>query len=78
MVMAQKAVKFGVVLFLIQAARPASVADKSIYHLFNPTPVSKMREFVTDRPDRTKSPISVDAGHFQLETDLVSLTRSQG
>ena len=29
-----------------------------------------MREFATDRPDATESPYTVDAGHFQLETDL--------
>lgn len=27
----------------------------------------------TDRPDTTESPVTVDAGHFQLETDLVVL-----
>lgn len=55
-----------------------SETDKSGYHLFNPTPASEMREFVTDRPDRTESPITVDAGHFQIETDLVNLTRTAG
>ena len=29
-----------------------------------------MRDFETDRPDITESAYSVDAGHFQLETDL--------
>jgi hypothetical protein len=32
-----------------------------------------MRELSTDRPDTTESPITVDAGHFQVETDLVVL-----
>jgi Putative MetA-pathway of phenol degradation len=31
-----------------------------------------MRELVTDRPDKTESPYTVDAGHYQLEMDLVS------
>jgi len=31
-----------------------------------------MREMNTDRPDKTESPYTVDAGHFQLEMDLVS------
>lgn len=31
-----------------------------------------MRELSTDRPDTTESPMSVDAGHTQIETDLVS------
>ncbi len=61
------------------AARAASgEVDKSHYHLFNPTPASEMREFVTDRPDRTESPITVDAGHFQIETDFVNLTQNDG
>ena len=60
---------------------PASAfaeSDKSKHHLFNPTPTSEMREFATDRPDRTETPITVDAGHFQIETDLVILTLKDG
>jgi len=41
------------------------------YSLFNPVPKEQMREMETDRPDVTESPYTVDAGHFQLETDLV-------
>jgi hypothetical protein len=50
---------------------------KSQYHLFNPTPKDKMRGLITDRPDKTESPYTVDAGHFQLETDLVTFMRDQ-
>ena len=46
--------------------------DKSIYDLFHPTPRELMREMSTDRPDQTESPYTVDAGHFQVEIDLVS------
>ncbi len=49
--------------------------DKSQYHLFNPTPPALLRELSTDRPDKTESPTTLDAGHFQLEMDLVSYTR---
>jgi hypothetical protein len=49
--------------------------DKSRYHLFNPTPRAYMREMSTDRPDKTESAYSVDAGHFQVEMDLASYTR---
>jgi hypothetical protein len=35
-----------------------------------------MQEMITDRPDRTEGPFTVDAGHLQLETDLVALTRA--
>ena len=46
--------------------------DKSRYQLFNPTPRSELREMSTDRPDKTESAYTVDAGHFQFETDLLS------
>jgi hypothetical protein len=47
---------------------------KSQYNLFAPTPSEFTREMITDRPDKTESPYTVDAGHFQLEMDLVSYT----
>jgi hypothetical protein len=49
--------------------------DKSRYNLFNPTPRADMRELSTDRPDKTESAYSVDAGHFQVEMDVASYTR---
>jgi hypothetical protein len=48
--------------------------DKSGYNLFNPTPDEYMREISPDRPDKTDSPFTVDAGHFQLEMDFVNYT----
>lgn len=33
-----------------------------------------MRELATDRPDKTENPYTVDAGHYQLELDLVNYT----
>lgn len=45
--------------------------EKSQYNLFHPTPKRLMREFNLDRPDKTESPYTVDAGHFQYEADLV-------
>jgi hypothetical protein len=36
-----------------------------------------MREMATDRPDKTESAYSVDAGHFQLEMDLVTYGRDR-
>lgn len=55
------------------AVSPAAAQDKSEYHLFHPVPAEQMREMSTDRPDTTESPITVDAGHFQVEADLVVL-----
>jgi hypothetical protein len=50
--------------------------DRSGFHLFNPTPKEQMRGLFTDRPDKTESPYSVDAGHFQVETDLAVMSRN--
>ncbi len=36
-----------------------------------------MRGFATDRPDATESPYTLDAGHFQFETDLFKPQRSK-
>jgi hypothetical protein len=51
---------------------PRQPADKSGFTLFNPTPRELMREMSTDRPDLTESPYTVDAGHFQIEADLIN------
>src|SRR5208282_550261 len=52
------------------AAAPAR--DKSGYTLFNPTPDSQLRSFSPDRPPKADSAYTVDAGHFQYETDLLN------
>jgi hypothetical protein len=54
------------------AGKPS--ADKSGYNLFNPTPLALIRELTPDRPDKTESPYTVDAGHFQLEMDFANYT----
>src|SRR6266446_7555748 len=48
--------------------------DKSKYNLFNPTPRELVREMATDRPDKTEAPFTVDAGHFQIEADVLNYT----
>ena len=55
-------------------ATPAAAAErnKSQYSLVNPTPRELMRELSTDRPDKTESAYTVDAGRFQIESDLLS------
>ncbi|HBS28625.1 MAG TPA: hypothetical protein DEB06_04040 [Phycisphaerales bacterium] len=59
-------------LFLLPAGADALAqgpppADKSGYHLFDPTPRELRREMSADRPDATESPYTVDAGGVQLE-----------
>jgi len=59
----------------IDAEQP--LPDKSGYNLFNPTPGNMMRELTPDRPDKTESPFTVDAGHFQPEMSFVEFTKNQ-
>lgn len=58
-------------------ASPAALgADKSQYSLFRPTPDALLREMTTDRPDTTEVPFTVDAGRFQIETNVFGYARS--
>lgn len=47
------------------------------YSLFHPVPRAKMREMQTDRPDVTESAYTVDAGHFQAESDILKFIRNK-
>jgi len=51
--------------------------DKSGCNLFNPVPANAMRELTPDRPDKTESPYTLDAGHFMLEMDFANYTYDQ-
>ena len=53
---------------------PTATPDKSQYTLFNPTPVDLRRPYNTDRPSKTDSPYTVDAGVFQIESDVWNWT----
>jgi hypothetical protein len=58
---------------LASPAGPApALPDKSGFTLWNPTPRLLLRELSADRPDKTESAYTVDAGHFQVEMDLVA------
>lgn len=60
------------VCFAVLPLAATFAADKGGYHLFNPTPRDQMREMSTDRPDKTESPYTLDAGHFQIEMDVLN------
>jgi hypothetical protein len=49
-------------------AATTQLADKWQFTLFNPVPVDDLRDMDTDRPDKTNTPHTVDAGHLQIET----------
>src|SRR5437764_10537377 len=59
------------------ACPTARAEDKSRYTLFDPTPKAQMREFESDRPGTTESPITVDAGHFQAEFSFAEFTHDR-
>ncbi len=64
--------------FALADGEPSSTAtpapDKSQYTLFNPTPVELRRAYNTDRPSKTDSPFTIDAGVFQIESDVANWT----
>ena len=43
----------------------------------HPVPKDKMKEMETDRPDVTESAYTVEAGHFQVESDLFKQVRNR-
>jgi len=48
--------------------------DKSHFTLFNPTPDADLRSLCTDRPTKSTGTCTVDAGHWQLESDIYNVT----
>ena len=44
--------------------------DKNSYNLFDPTPDDQLRQFSPDRPGKSHSAQTVDAGHVDIETEL--------
>ena len=71
---------FAALLFSLAALSTAAqetsgaLPNKTSYNLFKPVPEVLMRELQPDRPDKTESPYTVDAGHFQLEMDFANYT----
>jgi hypothetical protein len=55
-------------------ASPSATPEKSQYTIFNPTPLDLRRAYNTDRPSKTDSPFTIDAGVFQIESDVANWT----
>ncbi|MGD0540171.1 MAG: transporter, partial [Tepidisphaeraceae bacterium] len=45
-------------------------SNKWQYSLLNPAPSNELRGMDTDRPDKTNTPHTIDAGHLQIETGV--------
>jgi hypothetical protein len=65
------------VLIITCNALLAQEKDIKYSNLFKPVSKERMRDLETDRPDITESPFTVDAGHFQYETDLVKFKKEK-
>ncbi len=59
----------------VGSAVPAAAQDAPSYSLSDPTPRGALRDMSTDRPDKTESPYTVDAGRVQVELDFVTWMR---
>lgn len=56
-------------------ASTAALADD--YSWSNPVPDDSLRPFCTDRPTKNTGPCTIDAGHFQLESDIFNYTNDR-
>lgn len=56
------------------AGEPSAGAPS--YSLLDPTPAGALRSFMPDRPLNSISPFTVDAGHLQVESDIVDFSQS--
>ena len=59
-----------------QSAESKRLAKQS-YSLSRPTPTTMMREFSSDRPDKTERAYTVDAGRVQVELDMLTFSRDR-
>lgn len=61
-----------------EKATPEQTApEKRQFHLFQPTPRASLRDLSADRPDTTESPITVDAGRWQIEASFFDYGRDE-
>jgi hypothetical protein len=65
---------FGAEAEILVGPTPTPAPNKSHYTILNPTPIDLRRPYNTDRPSKTDSPFTIDAGVFQIESDVASWT----
>ena len=63
-----------VILLASSRGLVADEPDKSAFNLFYPVPDARLRDMDTDRPDKSNSPHTLDAGRFQVESGLFIYT----
>jgi Putative MetA-pathway of phenol degradation len=63
-------------VILIPCFARADDLDKSGYTLFDPVPDDLLRKFAPDRPTKGFSVRTIDAGHFEIESDFINYTTS--
>ncbi len=56
----------------VHAQQAAPAPDKNGYDLFDPTPDSLLRDLSPDRPGKPVTPLTIDAGHLEIESDLLN------
>jgi hypothetical protein len=56
------------------AADDAPAPDKSGFTAFNHTPDADLRSLCADRPSKATGTCTVDAGHWQFESDIYNVT----
>lgn len=60
-----------------KASLEQTAPEKGQFHLFQPTPRAFLRDLSADRPDTTESPITVDAGRWQIEASFFDYGRDE-
>jgi hypothetical protein len=61
-----------IILLLFLSPLPCLSESKDQFTFLNPTPLHLLREFETERPDKTKTPYTIDAGHIAVESEISS------
>ena len=68
----------GAIAGVARADPAARTPEKTAHSVFNPAPADQLRGLCTDRPTKSTGPCTVDAGHWQVETDLYDTTIQTG
>ena len=65
-------------LLSVAARADDTTPSQTAYSVFNPTPAASLRTFSPDRPTKATGPYTIDAGHFEVESDLGNYSFTSG